>query len=359
MHVLNGAGNVQGMRRRPDAPRRGSFPATRARARAPTSPTTAASATPRRPGYARRPPGRPWRLFVYFVRPHFPLAAPPEWFRLYPLDTAPLPRLRGPGDFPDHPVLKALRSVPDCDDHFRDEDHVRIAVAAYYGMVGFLDDNVGRIVSAPDGAGLGGSALALSSADHGDNLGTRTFWGESTMYAESAGVPLLMRGPGVAPGRRVRAPVPLVDACPTILQAMGEPADQDRPGVLPPEIAEGRDADRTVLAERHAVASITGVFMARFGRCEHVRYEGHRPQLFDRDADPGETRDLALEPGSAAILAQGERRLRAICDPAEVNARAFADQARRITELGREEAVRKAGDYPCTPAPGEAGRISS
>ncbi len=55
----------------------------------------------------------------------------------------------------------------------------------------------------------------------------------------------------------------------------------------------------------------------------------------------------------------GARRLRGICDPAEVNARAFADQARRIAELGGEEAVRKAGDYPCTPAPGEAGRISS
>jgi choline-sulfatase len=57
-------------------------------------------------------------------------------------------------------------------------------------------------------------------------------------------------------------------------------------------------------------------------------------------------------------LAEGDRRLRATCDPGLVTARAFADQQARIEAAGGEEAVRKLGSYPYTPAPGEAPRIS-
>ena len=98
--------------------------------------------------------------------------------------------------------------------------------------------------------------------------------------------------------------------------------------------------------------------MVRFERWKFIHYQGHRPQLFDLEADPYETRDLALEPGHDAVLAEGERRLRAICDPAEVTARAFADQRAKIEASGGEEAVRKVGSYPYTPAPGEEARIS-
>src|SRR5690606_6771917 len=69
-------------------------------------------------------PDKPWCLFVSFVCPHFPLVAPPEFFNLYDQRQMPLPRLRDPADFPDHPVLRKLREVQNYDDHFRDEEHV-------------------------------------------------------------------------------------------------------------------------------------------------------------------------------------------------------------------------------------------
>lgn len=363
MHVLKGQGDIQGMLRRPP-PKRPSTAQLSGDAGEGESTYIAYDRNIRDAAIdwlqaiAKARPTKPWCLFVSFVCPHFPLVAPPEWFRLYPLDRVPMPRLRGPGDFPDHPVLQALRSVQDYEDHFRDEEHVRIAVAAYYGMVSFLDDNIGRILNALAATGQADDTVVVYTSDHGDNLGTRTFWGKSNMYDEAAGVPLIMRGPGIAQGRRVRTPVSLVDAYPTILQTMGECPDPDLPGCSLLEIAEGRDADRTVFSEYHAVASITGIFMVRFGRYKYVHYEGYRPQLYDLEADPGETRDLALEPGHEAVLAEGDRRLRAICDPTEVNARAFADQERRIQDLGGIDKVKQAGSYPYTPAPGEAPRMS-
>jgi choline-sulfatase len=135
-------------------------------------------------------------------------------------------------------------------------------------------------------------------------------------------------------------------------------AERGLPGSSLLSLAQDKDPERTVFSEYHAVGSIAGIFMVRFGRWKYVHYEGYRPQLYDLEADPGETQDLAGEAGHEEALAEGLRRLRAICDPAEVTARAFADQERRVEELGGDEVVRKMGSYPYTPAPGEVPRIS-
>jgi choline-sulfatase len=366
LHVLDGKGDIQGMLRQ-DPPKRTSTAQLAGDAGAGESTYLAydrqicEAAIAWLGAAARKPADRPWCLFVSFVCPHFPLVAPPEFFALYPLESLPLPRLRAPHEFPDHPVLRKLREVQDYEDHFKDEMHVRMALAAYYGMVSFLDDNIGKVLKALDASGLREDTLVVYTSDHGDNLGTRTFWGKSNMYEEAVGVPLILQGHGVPRGRRVGTPVSLVDGYPTILEAVGVPrteAERSLPGRSLLRLAQGEDPGRTAFSEYHAFASITGIFMVRFGRWKYVQYQDYRPQLYDLDADPGETRDLAREGGHEAAIAEGQRRLQAICNPAEVTARAFADQERRVAELGGAEVVRKMGSYPYTPAPGEAPRIS-
>jgi choline-sulfatase len=365
LHVLNGEGDVQGMLRRPP-PKRGSSaladdagPGESHYLRYDREIRDAAIAWLKEAG--RRKEDKPWCLFVSFVCPHLPLIAPQEFYDLYDRNALPFPDLRDPADFPDHPVMRAMRDVMGADDYFRDEDHIRVAVAAYYGMVSFLDDNIGRVLTALREAGLEDDTLVVYTSDHGENLGTRTLWGKCNMYEESAGVPLMLKGPGVPAGRRVATPVSLVDCYPTIMDAVGETALAEDPalaGTSLLRLVDGADADRAAFCEYHAVGAITGFFMVRFGRYKYVHYDGHRPQLFDLESDPRETRDLAIEPGHEAILAEGEARLRAICDPAEVSARAFADQERRIAELGGVEAVMNRGSYLYTPAPGEEARIT-
>jgi choline-sulfatase len=366
LHVLKGEGDVQGMLRRPP-PMRDSTGQLAGDAGPGDSTYLEYDRKIREEairwlkGVAATRPAKSWCLFISFVCPHFPLVAPPEFFNLYDLKKLPLPRLRDPVDFPDHPVLRKLREVQNYEDHFRNEEHVRIALAAYYGMVSFLDDNIGRVLKALRETGLEDDTLVIYTSDHGDNLGTRTFWGKSNMYEEAVGVPLVLKGPGIPAGRRVATPVSLVDAYPTIIDAVGEIATAEErklPGTSLLRLLDGQDADRTVFSEYHAVGSMTGIFMIRFGRYKYVHYDGYRPQLFNLDADPMETRDLVLVYGNDALIAEGERRLRAICDPAEVSARAFNDQEQRIKELGGAEAVLKRGSYPYTPAPGEAPRFS-
>jgi arylsulfatase A-like enzyme len=71
---------------------------------------------------------------------------------------------------------------------------------AYFGLVSFLDDNIGKILGTLEETGLAENTRVIYSSDHGDNLGTRGMWGKSTMYEESAGIPLIMAGPEVPQG---------------------------------------------------------------------------------------------------------------------------------------------------------------
>ena len=77
---------------------------------------------------------------------------------------------------------------------------MRKAIAAYYGLVSFVDHNVGRLVKALEDNGLAGETRVIYTSDHGDNLGARGLWGKSNMYEELAAVPMIMAGPEVPQG---------------------------------------------------------------------------------------------------------------------------------------------------------------
>ena len=86
--------------------------------------------------------GKPWALYVGFVSPHFPLIAPPQFYDLYPESGVPWPAMYGHPERPRHPFIDAMRRCLIFDEPF-DPPMVRRAVAAYFGLVSFLDENVG------------------------------------------------------------------------------------------------------------------------------------------------------------------------------------------------------------------------
>ena len=239
---------------------------------------------------------RPWVLFVSLVCPHFPLIAPPEFYALYPPDQMPAPRDRPEDGVARHPWIDTQAECQIYDRFFSEETR-RIAIASYYGLCSFLDDNIAKILTALEGAGLAGSTRVIYTSDHGDNLGARGLWGKSNMYQESAAIPLIARGPGVPAGKIVKTPVSLIDAYPTILDCVGvapRADDEARPGASLWDIAGAADnANRIAFSEYHAVGAPIGAFMIRKGRFKYIHYVDYPPQLFDLDADPMEREDLA------------------------------------------------------------------
>lgn len=305
---------------------------------------------------ARRRSARPWVLFVSFVSPHFPLTAPPEhYYPYYDLDL-PLPKLYARDRRPDHPYLVDYRKSFNYDDYF-DADAVRRAVAGYYGLCSFLDENVGKVLQALEQAGLAGDTRVVYTSDHGDNLGARGLWGKSTMFEEAAGVPLIAAGADLPEGHVVRESVSHVDVHPFVLDAVGnqEPGLREgRPGTSLFALARGERPDRNVLVEYHGMGSTTGAFMIRHGKYKYVHYIDYPPQLFDLDADPEELIDLGGHPGYEAVLEECRARLARICDPVEVDSRAKARQAEMLARNGGRDAVIARGDLGFTPAPGAA-----
>jgi choline-sulfatase len=363
MHVIDGKGDLMGLVRE-NLPRRGGSWKMAGMAGPGESPYTfydrdiAARAQVWLREEAPKHRAQPWVLFVSFVCPHFPLTAPPEHFYRYYLDPAlPWPKLYERGERPDHPYLRAYAASFAYDEHFDSPDKVRRAVAGYFGLCSFLDENVGKLLAMLDACGLTADTRVIYTSDHGDNVGARGLWGKSNMYQEVAGVPLIMAGADIPAGHTSAVPVSHVDVYPTVLETTGvAPTAEERgfPGRSLVALARSEERDRAAFCEYHGMGSTTGVFMLRGGRFKYVHYVDHPPQLFDLDADPEELRDLAADPRHRAVLEDCRARLLAICDPAAVDARAKRRQAELLTLNGGREAVIARGDLGFSPPPGIA-----
>jgi choline-sulfatase len=297
---------------------------------------------------------KPWVLFVSFVCPHFPLVAPADFYYQYRLEDMPLPKQYDAAARPRHPYLRDYASSFVYDRYF-DPEKLRKAVAAYYGLVSFVDDNIGKILRTLEATGLGAETRVLYTSDHGDNLGARGLWGKSTMYEEVAGVPLMMSGPDIPSGLRAATPASHVDTYPFIMECMGEDRPEmydGHPGVSLAALTQGAAPERNVLSEYHGMGSTTAAFMVRHGRYKYVHYVAYPPQLFDLESDPEELTDLAGDPAYTHVVEQCRARLYEICDPAAVDARAKRRQAELLAAAGGREAVLARGDLGFTPPPG-------
>ena len=290
---------------------------------------------------------KPWVLFVSLVCPHFPLIARPEWYDLYPEDKVPGRWMYAEAERPTHPYIKAIRESMIYDQGF-DESKVRKALAAYFGMVSYLDDNIGRLIRALDDTGLADTRAVIYTSDHGDNLGTRGLWGKSTMYEESVGVPMMMAGPEVPIGVVCREPVSLVDSFPTILDCVGvrpDPGDRDLPGASLMDVVAGRHR----VAHRHERVprgrSGGGRLHDPPGQLQIRALRRHAAAAFpSRHRSPGDARSRP-GPRLSRRRRRGEAALRRTVDPEAADRQARADQAAKIAQLGGREAILARGAF--------------
>ena len=362
MHIIEGKGDLMGLIRQ-DLPRRGGARKMASMAGAGESTYTIydrdicarAQIWLREQGQRSRE--KPWVLFVSFVAPHFPLTAPPEHFYRYWNRDLPMPKLYEEELRSQHPYLNDYRNSFCYDDYFETPADVKRALAGYFGLVSFLDEQIGKILGVLQETGLTANTRVMYTSDHGDNLGTRGLWGKSTMYDETAAVPLILSGPDVPVGRVIDTPVSHVDCFPTIMHCVGEtlPDDLlDLPGVNLAKIISGQKPDRPVLSEYHGMGSTVGAFAVRNGPYKYVYYAhpDYPSQLFDLQRDPEELEDLGQNPDYAPILAQCHEKLCALCDPDAVDTLAKQRQAELLARNGGREAVIARGDLGFTPAPG-------
>ena len=304
---------------------------------------------------AKKGAEEPWAAFVSLVSPHYPLTAPKQYFDMYDPAIVPLPVAYDPSERPEHSELANVAGFFNYDQYF-DETKMREAIAAYFALTTFMDDCVGRILASLDESGQMDDTVILYVSDHGEMLGDHGFWTKQVMYEASAGVPMILAGPGIESGRVVKTAASLIDLAATAMDVTGVLAGGSLPGSSLIDIAnQDYDSDRVAFSEYHDGGSTTGTFMVRWADWKYVHYVGHQPQLFNLVRDPHELNNLAVEGVNEtdvrAAWAEGEQRLRKICNPEDVNKLCFEDQKRKIAELGGEDACLNAFVFNHTPTP--------
>ncbi len=291
MHIIDGEGDLLGLVRDEDMPKRGgAYKMARMAGPGESMYTTydreiAARAQVWLRQEAGRHKDRPWVMFVSFVCPHFPLTAPPEHFYRYYDQKLPLPKLYERRHEPLHPYLEDYRKSFAYDEFFETPEMVKRAQAGYLGLCSFLDENIGKVLSTLQDAGLTDNTRIIYTSDHGDNLGARGLWGKSTMYEESVAVPLIVAGPDLPAAERAVTPVSLLDLYPFIMASVGakspETVTPSHPGRSIANFLKTSQPDRVVFSEYHAMGSKTAAYMLRKGRYKLVHYADYEPQLFD------------------------------------------------------------------------------
>lgn len=252
----------------------------------------------------RSAPGKGFFLAVGFVRPHVPLVAPKRLFDQYPPDTMKLPFVP-PGDLDDVP--KPAAAMDNLPRYGMNEEQQRQALAGYYAAVGFMDEQVGRLLATLDRLDLRKNTVVIFMSDHGYNLGEHHCWQKLSLFEESVRVPLIISAPGfsASAGRRAGGIVEMIDLYPTIADLLGFKARA-------PAILQGRSLrplleqpDGSTWTKTHAytVTHAQGESV-RTARWRYNRWGREGEELYDHDNDPEEFTNLAKKPEHAATLAE-------------------------------------------------------
>lgn len=276
-------------------------------------------------------PREPWVLFVALIFPHPPFAVEEPWYSLHARADVPAPV---DCDLARKPAFARAIRARYGTDRLSPEDWAEI-VATYYGMVSRVDAQLGRVLRAVERAGAADRTDTVFFTDHGEYLGDYGLVEKWPSGLDDCLVrnPLVISAPGFRERSRCGALVELVDLLPTLLELGETEARHTHFGrSLVPLLRDGslahRDAafseggftaDEEPLLERAGFpydlkAEIQHEDPVYAGRATALRTERftyvHRlyeaNELYDRVADPRETRNLAGDPAHADV----ERALR-------------------------------------------------
>ena len=279
-----------------------------------------AAETIRRLRAAKERKGVPFFMVAGFARPHLPFSVPRKYWDLHDPATLPMPAYeKAPEGSPQIAYKKEgeIRNyfpIPDKGDPGPiTAEMKRKLIHGYYAGVSYVDAQIGKVIDEVDRLGLSGNTIIVLWGDHGFHLGDLGIWTKHTNYEQANRIPLLMIVPGsTEAGSRTRQLAESVDVFPTLAAAAGLPPPAgpqpiDGVNLLPVLIdpaARVRDhayhiypkgrIGRAIRTERHRMVE----WKQPGGDGRDAEYE-----LYDYEADPLETRNLAAEqPGVLAKL---------------------------------------------------------
>ena len=263
--------------------------------------------------------GKPFFIWSSFQDPHPPYLAPEPWASMYD-PQAMEPGRCTEGEHDRNPPHFGLSQAADPDfsrvfpgdrwlhgahSHVRDRREIQKNMAIYYGLISFMDQQIGRILDCLDRHGLADSTLVVFTTDHGHFLGQHGLVAKALHhYEDLLRVPFIARLPKRIPAAaQSSAIVNLVDMAPTFLAAADLPAPHAMTGVNQFGTLCGGPAARTwsITENHHGTHSC---HLRSFVTERHkitVYRNADSGELFDLENDPGEMNNLWDDPVAAEL----------------------------------------------------------
>ncbi len=256
----------------------------------------------RPPGFSQHP--GPLLLKLSLLQPHYPFFTDEAKFKYY------LNRVPVYTDSPcDHPVLALSQQNKPVDVNYRD---IKRATAAYYGMVETIDEHFGAVLKKLHEVGQDiDDWIVVYTSDHGEMLGQHGIWEKTRFYEASVRVPLIIRWPKGFDGARVcDKNVNLCDLFATICELCGIPIPEglDSRSLVP--LLKGDESGWCNESISHIRRSGKDHIMIKQNALKYQHYGGDVPEvLFDLERDPGENKNLVVDPKYAEEVERFRKRL--------------------------------------------------
>lgn len=254
-------------------------------------------------GFIRENKEKPFLLILGYKTCHGPFMPPPRHEKTYEGEEARRtpnlglrPPYRSAGTGPGSAKGKAAANSTDS-----------LTVPTNLGMfrgITAIDDNVGKLLNLLDELKLTQDTVVCFSSDNGYYLGEHSLGDKRSAYEESMRVPMLLRYPRlVAQGRTEDNMVLNVDPAATFLDLAGLPIPAAMQGRSWKPLLEGktdvawRDSFFYCYFFERGFATPTTTAV-RTKTAKLIKYPGHDDwtEVFDLQADPYETKNLASDP---------------------------------------------------------------
>jgi choline-sulfatase len=284
---------------------------------------------------ARQTEKDPFFLTVSFSHPHSPFVVFSEHWNRYRHEDIDLPSV---GAIPLEHLDTHSRWL--YHSHGRDRinvtnEHILNARHAYYGMISYIDDKVGRLLRILEDTGMANDTMVIFISDHGEMLGERGMWYKQTFFEWATRVPLLIAGPGIESQRTIDSVVSLVDLFPTILELATQGRSPSVAGgfhgtsLLP--LLGGRDDNRPNVAvcEYSDMGVCAPCRMIRMGTLKYSYTHGFESQLFDLERDALELKNITGDLVYREQETELRKRIFSNWNPEELNKRILQSQAER------------------------------
>jgi len=225
----------------------------------------------------------------------------------------PRPPSFNEADVTDKPSVVTSKTPPLSDDQIA---QLQLDYEGRGGAMRAVDDWVGRIVKTLRHTNQLRNTVILFTSDNGWLNGQHRIPGDKFLpYEESLRVPLIIRGPGFARGKRIKQQVANIDLAPTLAAVAGAKSRRTMDGIsLLPALRRHKRVPKRVLEIEAPRPLFTGKIPnnawdrpyvgVRTQRYTYVLWtETSEEELYDRRTDAFQVQNLAHDPAYAGVQA--------------------------------------------------------